>query len=178
MCPARGSRRARALRCYPRPGRACTVGSFRLGLFTLGLVEQLGDTLGFLELLGDVRHERRGRAGLAGPGQDLDHLPALRRAVRAALLNAHEVALAHLARLVVGVEALSPADDLLIERVLAHAADGDDHGLRLLRRDDHSDLRLAAEAAPPGGLLADRRGRVRDGPGGALWHGPRPFAEP
>src|SRR5439155_18658704 len=109
-------------------------------------------------------------------GEDLRDLPALGRAVGAALLDAHEVARLGLADLVVRREALAYADDLFVERVLAKATHLHDHGLRLLRRDDHADLGLPPETAPRRdlGLGGAFRGRF-----GALArhrparHGPR-----
>src|SRR3954470_7678918 len=151
-------------------------GSLRflfLALFflALGLQEQLVEAFGRRELTLDVRDLRGSRTGLTGTRQDLDDLPALRRAVWPRLLDAHEVALAHVARLVVGREALPHANDLFVERVLAHAADRDDDRVRHLRGHDDADLRLATETAPPGRGLA-RRGRLhaRDGRRRALAH--------
>src|SRR5262245_29050028 len=88
-------------------------------------LKDLGRALGLGELPLDIRDLRRGRPGLTRARQDLDDLPALRRAVRPRFLDAHEVALAHVARLVMGREALPQADDLLVQRVLALTADGD-----------------------------------------------------
>src|SRR5205823_2736627 len=106
------------------------------------------DALGLLEELLDVGGTRCRGARLAGAREDLDHLPVLRRAERAALLDAHEVTGLHVAGGVVGRVLLAQADDLLVERVLAHALDDHRHGVRLLRRAHDADPGAAARPAP------------------------------
>src|SRR5438876_342785 len=87
---------------------------------------------GWLDRVLDVGDTRRRGAGIADARDHLDHAPALGRAVRAALLDAHEVALAHVTGLVVRRETLAHADDLLVERMLSEALDRHDDGLGLL----------------------------------------------
>src|SRR5687768_9971623 len=144
-------------------GRLVRSRDDRLGL--LRLREDLVDTLLGLELLLDVGDQRSGRTGLAGAGDDLDDAPALRRAERAALLDAHEVARKDVAVLAVRREALPDAERLAVQRVLAHALDLDDDRLRHLRGDDHADLRAAARlrcGATRGLTGCGRRGLAAD----------------
>src|SRR5438094_52586 len=165
---SRGRPSAHEPRCCPRNGPWCTAGSlFRVLLclllffFALGR-EDVGHAFLLLERLLDVRDARRRRSGLAGTRDHLDQPPALRRAERSALLDAHEVARLGLTGLVVRREALAQPDHLLVERVLAETADLDDDRLGHLRGDDHADLGLAAQP-PPGELLflAGRSGHRR-----------------
>src|SRR6185436_13090800 len=103
-----------------RNGPACMAGSLFRFLLCLLLVvlalgrEDVGDALLLLERLRDVRDARSGRARLTGPRDHLDQPPALRRAERPALLDAHEVARLGLAGLVVSREPFAKPDHLLV----------------------------------------------------------------
>src|SRR5688500_10561612 len=93
---------------------------------------------------------------IAGPRDDLDEAPALRRRQRARLLDEDGVAGPRLVVLVVGLELGAQADDALIERVALQALDGDDDRLVHLVADDASDLLLALAARDAGGRRGAR----------------------
>src|SRR3712207_587949 len=89
------------------------------------------------------------------PLQDLVQRPALRAAQRAALDDADGVALVRVVGLVVRVQRVRRAHDLLVARVAPGGVDA--HGDRLvgLRRDDDPLADLLAAV-----LVLDRRGRL------------------
>ena len=98
------------------------------------------DRLGGLGLLGD---DVRSQAVVAGPGEDADEAPALRRRERPGLLDEDRVAGVGVVRLVVGLELGREADDPLVEPVAGEPLDGHDDRLVHPVADDATDLRLA-----------------------------------
>src|SRR5712692_9478043 len=82
------------------------------------------------------------------PLQDLEEPPALSARERARLLDADDVALAGLVLLVVGVQRVTAANDLLVDGVAPSALDA--HGDRLVgpRGDDRPGSHLPGAAAP------------------------------
>src|SRR3954451_3204906 len=93
---------------------------------------------------------------LLRPLQDLDEPPALEARQRAGLDDLHEVALAGVVVLVVGVQRRARAHDLLVAAVPARGLDADGDGLVGLVGDDAALAHLLAPGRPGDGL--GRRG--------------------
>src|SRR5215212_2728425 len=94
--------------------------------------------------------------------EDLDEAPALRARQRPAFDDAHHVALVRLVALVVGVQPVGLAQDLLVETVAADALETDGDRLLALARHHNALPDLARAGLALGrGLLGGRAARTR-----------------